>query len=237
MQKSLALLFWNSSTFGRYGPQGRTQNIEKLTLWWEIHSNLTKTSVKTNNEANNSATTANKVWTTAPPAHPSRETYFARFSSWPLLELIQILLNPFEPDSRQQLENKVRLVDLLNGISNVTSRHQKGPSSIVIRWIFNKHIICSWQPKRARRGGLAVFITGTMSHYRFCFWLALKVTLLLSLLFPDYWWNNVVIFLHMVMGYKQQQRLYILNATMLFPSTTSSFFLCFSAIYEHNDVS
>lgn len=52
---------------------------------------------------------------------------------FPLLELIKILLNPFEPESRQQLENKVRLVDLLNGISNVAWRHQKGPSSIVIR--------------------------------------------------------------------------------------------------------
>lgn len=117
------------------------------------------------------------------------------FFLWLLVDLIKILLNLFEPETRLQLENKVRLMDLSNGISNVTSRHKKGPSSIVIRWIFNKHIICSWQPKGAERGGLAVFITGTMSHYRYCFWLTLKVTLLLSLLFSDYWWNNVVIFL------------------------------------------
>lgn len=117
------------------------------------------------------------------------------FVSWLLLALIKILLNLFEPETRLQLENKARLVDLSNGIWNVTSRHQKGPSSIAIRWIFNKHIICSWQPKRAQRGGLAVFITGTMSHYRYCFWLTLKVMLLLSLLFSDNWWNNVVIFL------------------------------------------
>lgn len=207
MQKSLAPLFWiPRPSAGTTLQEGIKAPKNEFTQTWQ--KQVLKLTMK-------------------PPILPRLPVKFglpefARFSS---SGIIQILPDPFERDWRQQLQNKLRLVELLSGISNVTWRGQKGPSSIVIRWIFNKHIICSWQPKRAGRGGLAVFITGTMSHYRFCFWLALKVTLLLSLLFPDYWWNNVVIFLHMVMGYKQQQRLYILNATMLFSSTTSSFFV------------
>lgn len=44
-------------------------------------------------------------------------------------------------------------------------------------------------------------------------------------------------FSYMVMGYKQQQRQCILNATVPSFSTTSCVFLSVSAIYEHNDVS
>lgn len=163
----------------------------KLNLWREIHLHLTKKLI--NVTVILPQLPVKFVCLCGPRVRLCPGSYF--FVLWLLLALIKIVLNLFEPETRLQLENKVRLVNLLTGISNVTSHHQKGPSSIVIRWIFNKHIICSWQPKRAQRGGLAVFITGTMSHYRHCFCLTLKVTLLLSLLFSGYWWNNVVIFL------------------------------------------
>lgn len=70
---------------------------------------------------------------------------------WPrfTLGIIKFSSDLFEPEVRTRLRNRLALRIYWMAFEMSPRGTRTGPSSIVIRWIFNKRIICSWQPKTA----------------------------------------------------------------------------------------